>query len=306
MSETIEYRTTSVNIKSPKKLKIAQILTRNSKHLYNKALYSIRQHFFNNNEYLSYNKNYKNLKISANEEGIIEYYQLPTNAAQQTIKNVDQSFKSFFSLLKKKNNGNYDAKINIPKYLDKDGYYKVIYTDIHFKVIGNQVRLALPKYLKQEYKELKQEQYLWFSLPKNVKDKKLKEVHILPGYKGKRISLAFVYQTIVSPKRLSSDNYLSIDLGLNNLVSMVNYSNGESILIDGKEIKSINRYYNKNISILKSMNKKLHNREYTLKMDKLTYKRNQKLKYIMHRISSYIIQYSKDNNISTIVIGKNK
>lgn len=84
-----------------------------SKNLYNQALYNVRQYFFENNKYLNYVENYH---ITKKQDS---YKELPTKVSNQTLKLVDQNFKSFFALLKKKNNNQYKEKINIPKYLDK-------------------------------------------------------------------------------------------------------------------------------------------------------------------------------------------
>jgi putative transposase len=68
------------------------------------------------------------------------------------MKQVDNSFKSFFNLLKAKKSGTSNNPVKIPKYLNKEGYYKVVYTKIHFKILENgYIRLSLPRYLKEKY-----------------------------------------------------------------------------------------------------------------------------------------------------------
>ena len=64
-----------------------------AKNLTNQAIYNIRQHYFAEGKYLNYEKNYALLKSSDN------YRTLNSNMAQQILKEVDGSFKSFFSLL---------------------------------------------------------------------------------------------------------------------------------------------------------------------------------------------------------------
>ena len=66
-----------------------------AKNLTNQAIYNIRQHYFAEGKYLNYEKNYALLKLSDN------YRTLNSNMAQQILKEVDGSFKSFFGLLKK-------------------------------------------------------------------------------------------------------------------------------------------------------------------------------------------------------------
>ena len=66
-----------------------------AKNLTNQAIYNIRQHYFAQGMYLKFELNYALLKSSDN------YRTLNSNMAQQILKVVDGSFKSFFGLLKK-------------------------------------------------------------------------------------------------------------------------------------------------------------------------------------------------------------
>ena len=99
---------------------------------------------------------------------------------------------------------------------------------------------------------------------------------------------------------------MSLDLGVDNIVSMVNSNSGESILINGKEIKSINRFINKNKSVLSSILKLNQNKHYSKRLDNLDTKRLNILKDRLHKISTYIIDYCLNNNINNIVIGINE
>lgn len=58
------------------------------------VLENVRQYYFTEGEFLKYEKNYALLKNSPN------YKNLNSNMAQQILKEVDGSFKSFFGLLK--------------------------------------------------------------------------------------------------------------------------------------------------------------------------------------------------------------
>ena len=86
-------------------LLILRQLSHTAKSLYNEALYNVRQYFFNNGSYLNYYHNYHELKYSDN------YKLLNSNMAEQILKEVDGSFKSFFSLKKLKEQGKYDEKV---------------------------------------------------------------------------------------------------------------------------------------------------------------------------------------------------
>lgn len=65
-----------------------------AKNLTNEAIYNVRQYYFTEGEFLKYKKNYTLLKNSLN------YKALNSNMAQQILKEVDGSFKSFFGLMK--------------------------------------------------------------------------------------------------------------------------------------------------------------------------------------------------------------
>ena len=86
-----------------------------SKNLYNSTLYIIRQHYFNTKQYL--NKFQIINEFTKNKQQ--DYIALPRKVSQRTIYQIDKTFVSFFNLLKKKQLGEYNKPINLPKYKDK-------------------------------------------------------------------------------------------------------------------------------------------------------------------------------------------
>ena len=88
-----------------------RLLCHLSKNLYNEALYSVRQYYFTERKHLTYESNYHECKGSEN------YKALGTDVAQQTMKVVDRNFKSFYALIEKAKEGNYQFKqIRMPHY----------------------------------------------------------------------------------------------------------------------------------------------------------------------------------------------
>ena len=65
-------------------------LCHTAKNLANEAIYNVRQYYFTEGKFLKYEKNYTLLRNSPN------YKALNSNMAQQILKEVDGSFKSFF------------------------------------------------------------------------------------------------------------------------------------------------------------------------------------------------------------------
>lgn len=94
-----------------------------SKNLYNSTLFAVRQHYFNNGEYLNYNNANKIFTI----EGQSDYIALPRKVSKHTMMLVDRSFRSFFKVLEKKRSGGYDKTVRIPKYLNKTKGRQVVH-----------------------------------------------------------------------------------------------------------------------------------------------------------------------------------
>lgn len=120
-------------------------MTRLSKNLYNYTLYNVRQYFFQNNKFLNYETAYHLIKENEN------YKLLPSQVAQQTMKIVDRSFKSFFRSLQERKKGNYNRPITLPTYLPKNGYFILIFPKDMFKIMDNKIRLSLGRNFKKEY-----------------------------------------------------------------------------------------------------------------------------------------------------------
>jgi putative transposase len=124
-------------------------------------------------------------------------------------------------------------------------------------------------------------------------------VLIVPCVSGYKIQIVYEKQesTVVG------DKSIGVDIGLNNLASCV-IDNGTKFIINGKPLKSINQYYNKKKSKLQS---KLPSKQKTSrKINKLTDKRNKKIKDYMHKASNLFINKCSEIGVSKIVIGHNE
>lgn len=86
--------------------------------------------------------------------------------------------------------------------------------------------------------------YLYFTIPKHIWDKKIKEVRILPKCDGLYFEIGYIYIQQPVEAELNKDSYLSIDLGLDNFAACIS-TNGTSFIMEGRGIKSFNRWWNK-------------------------------------------------------------
>ena len=98
---------------------------------------------------------------------------------------------------------------------------------------------------------------------------------------------------------------MAIDLGVGNLMTLCMSSEAEPVIIDGHAVKSINQYYNKRRASLQAAAMKGNGRLQTKRMERLTEKRNRKIKDCMHKASRKVIDIALQERIGTIVIGSN-
>ena len=241
-----------------------------SKNLYNSTLYTIRQHYFNTKKYLSYPEVNKQFSFDNQPD----YRALPAKVSQWTQKLVDQSFKSFFALLKTEN---LNWKPKIPKYLHKTKWRQVVYYQeqaLSFKQQG---------FVKLSWTFLK------LKTNKNVSF-----ARIVPH--NWKYTIELWYKVSLREMLVSNKRFASIDLWINNLVTLAsNCCN--PLIINGKPLKSINQYYNKAISQLRTTSysrKKLWNR------------RKNKITDYLHKTSRYLVNHLVSNVIDTLVIWYNK
>ncbi|MGB9763629.1 MAG: RNA-guided endonuclease InsQ/TnpB family protein [Minisyncoccia bacterium] len=259
-----------------------------SKNLYNFANYQIRQKFFSENKYISYNQIDKLLK----QEGMdFDYRNMPTaQSAQQTLRLLDKNWKSFFKSIKdwNKHKEKYMGRPKLPSYLPKNGRYTLILTNYNCKLKDNQI--YFPKCFNG------------FKL--NTKATNLQQVRILP--RNNYIMVEVVYKIETPEIKQDNGRYISIDLGLDNFATISNNVGVTPIILNGKGLKSINKYYNKQISHYREIAKRMNNLDYTNKMNRLTIKRNNKINDFMHKASKRVIDYVLSLDVNTIVIGNNK
>ena len=266
-----------------------------SKNLYNHANFLVRNEFVKNDKWLRYGELDKILKADLEFD---DYKKMPTaQAAQQILRLLEKDWKSFFTAIKdwSKHKDKYLGRPKLPKYKPKDGKHMLILTNQNVKLKDN--ILHFPK------------TFCGFSVkPQFVKNEKFvsfQQVRFVPNYKSFVVEL--VYNIEVPDTTLSNnERYLSVDIGLDNLATVVNNVGLKPIAINGKGLKSINKYYNKQISHYREVAKRMNNRDYTNRMNSLTRKRNHKIDDYMHKASKFLVEYAIANSLNTIVIGNNK
>lgn len=263
-----------------------------AKNMYNVALYSIRQNFFQTGKMLSYVDNYHLVKGNEN------YKELNSNVAQQTIKEVHSAFGSFFALLKLKKQNRYNAKVRIPGYI-RDNFHTLVIGQI--RISDSKLKVPMSPSFRRLFGNVE------IKVPRNLKDKVIKEIRVIPKCGARFFEIQYTYEVAENQRDLNKQNALAIDFGVDNLATCVT-NDGKSFIVDGKKIKSVNQRYNKNLKKMQSARDKLlgSKRPLSKKEFALINKRNNRVRYYLNKSARLIADYCIANDIGTLVVGRNK
>ncbi len=265
--------------------KAMETLCRNAGLLYNITNYDMKQSVFGYAEKFT-EYEYTGLCAEFNQ---FDYRNLPAASAQQVVKQVFHDWKSFWAAAKdcKKNPEKYKGRPRYPNYKKGKKLNLVTFTKSQFRI---------------------KDGYIYFPKATNLEpiksphsDCNVQQVRLVPQTACIAVEVVYERQEVQVPT--DENLFVSIDMGINNLATVVSNTGDAPFIINGKPLKSVNQYYNKVRSRYQS---RLEPKTYTSnRLDKVTYIRNQKVEDYLHKSSDYIVDYCVKNKIATIVIGKN-
>ena len=251
--------------------------------LYNYVLYLVRQGIFSGN----YLKEY-DLSAKLGRENQFDFRNLPSVVSQQIVKQVFQNIKYWIKLKKdyEKNPSKYEARPGLPKYKKRKKQNMLVFTTSACRVRNGYIH-----FIKNIAEPIKT----------NIGDQKLCQVRIIP--QATCYVVEVIYEKKENDLNLNKSNILSIDLGLNNLCSCINNVGLQSFIINGKIMKSFNRWYNKKKAKWMGF---VGDKGTSNRLKWLNNYRNFWIDDKLHKISRWIINFCKHNNVGSIVIGLNK
>ncbi len=260
-------------------------LCHHSKNLYNQANYIIRQNLFKTGRWTRYGELAGTLKNSES------YRALPAQTDQQTLKNLDRNWKSFFRATRewKKNSNRFLGKPKMPGYKEKNGEHVLVFTNQQYRIRGGEVKF--PKKVNLRVKT------------RLGDETRLREIRIVP--RGWGYVLEVVYRKSVEPLKLDRSRVAGLDLGLRNTVTIANNIGLEPIAVKGGALKSINQYYNRERARLQSVYRRQKVRKGS-RLQKLTQKRNRKINDLFHKLSRRIVEWCTKHDVGTLVVGYNR
>ena len=261
-----------------------------AKNLYNFANYIQRQSFFTTGTVNSFNKLNT---VSRDRVDNQDYRALPAWTSNCVVKMLSDSWGSFFKAIKKyrKDPSKFTGKPRIPGYLPKDGRYSVVFSNQQCKIVNGVIKFP--------------EAFSGIKIKTKV-DQGLQQVRLVS--RGSAIILEVVYRKEIPDKlAINEESLISIDLGLDNFVTIINTKDvANPVVLNGKGLKSYNKRYNKKISHLRSVAKRMNCLNFTNRMRTLADKRNRYMDNFMHQASNYVIKLAEKHEINSIIIGYNK
>lgn len=276
-----------------------------AKNLYNATLYYLRNNYFKKlktptsyelSQHMKSNPNYQILDLWV------------------SIGIVTSALKGFNNFLK--------SCSKIPKYLPKQGYFPLITSKVN-KVISNQNNIIkLPLSYQTESNRtfniayddplisnfinelhIKKSINVFFKIPAYINHKKINIFKVVPLLNGKKYMIQLTYSD-TSVDKLSTcteQNYMAIDLGVNNLATFIITNKNYSGIIDGRYLKSINQFYNKQLSFLQA--RKPNQKILTTREELIILKRNRRINDYIYKAARYIINQALKLNVTEIIIG---
>ncbi len=254
------------------------------KNLYNYANYLVRQSFIFEQVYLGFNQVYHLVKDQP------DYQALPRKVSQQVLRVLDKNWQSFFEANKayKETPDKFNGRPKLPKYKHKTkGRNLLIYT----------IQAISKPGLKKGIIKLSGTD---ITVP--TKAKNIAQARIIPKVGQYVIEIVYdqaEYHTVTNP-----DAIAAIDIGVDNLATLTSNQKGFVPILDKvRPLKSFNQFYNKNKALLQSQ---LRGKQQTsLRIQKLTAKRNNRVDTYLHQASRWIIDYLDNRGIGKLIIGQN-
>lgn len=251
--------------------------------LYNYCLYAFRQGVFTGN----YIKEYE-LSTKLGKENQYDFRNLPCHVSRNVIKQVSENIKSWIRAKKEyeKHPDKFQRRPKLPNYKNGKKLNIVVFDELSCRIKED----GCVHFVKNIIKPIRTK----------VKPDELIQIRIIP--EATCFIVEIVYERKETDLNLDKGNFLSIDLGLNNLCACVS-NVVESFIINGKVAKSVNQWYNKKKAKLMSF---VGNKGTSNKIKRIALLRNCWIEDKLHKISRYIVNFCRSNNIGTIIIGLNK
>ncbi len=258
-----------------------------SKNLWNAANYRVRQSFIFEQVYLD------NIKVFHQIKSHEAYKGLPAKVSNQVLIQLQQAWKGFFASIEewRAHPEKYVGRPQLPTYKHKtEGRNLLVYE-----------KGAISK------RALKRGMISLSGLGELVPTKQTRativQVRVVP--RRTHYVIEVIYEQPEHAAAVDPSLFVSIDLGVSNLAALTSNQEGFlPLLVNGRPLKAINQWYNKQREHLQKQLAK-QNRLTSQRLDHLTDKRNRRVKHYLHVASRRIIDLLVERGIGTLIVGLN-
>ena len=267
-------------------------LFRTSNNLYNQALYLFRQRLNADGVWTWYNDMDKLMKNVVNLEGECNYKLLPSVVSQQLLRVLDKNIKAYCKSIKdcKKHPEKYKGMPQMPHYRKRGGMMSLTYTKSGTSIKNGIIKLSrgtkihIPQW--EKYCDVLQS---W------------QQVRLIPN--NRDIKVEIIYEQEIKQADVSKDKCAAIDLGLDNLATMV--TDEGCVIFSGKYLKSYNQYFNKTLYHLQSIKDKQGIKRSTRRIIRMYDRRDRYFDDAFHKVSRQIVNMLVAKKIGRLVVGYN-
>lgn len=258
-----------------------------SKNLWNLANYFVRQSFIFEHVYLD------NVKVFHLIKSSTAYKALPAKVSNQVLIQLHKAWVAFFEAMAqwREHPEKFLGRPKLPKYKHKtEGRNLLIY----------EMGAVSKRVLKRGMISLSG---LGELVPTKQPRETVVQVRVIP--RGTHYVIEVVYERSEEQACVDPSLFAALDLGVNNLAAITSNKAGfVPLLVNGRGLKSINQWYNKQREHRQKQLAKA-NRFTSHRLDALTDKRNRRMKHQLHVASRAVIDKLLTEGIGTLIIGKN-
>lgn len=267
--------------------------------LINCAKYVVRQHHFRCGKPAFVDCEYESLDAEMKLINNPNYRSLYSQAAQRILRSVAAEFTSFNGLMQRFFKGE-GERPKLPGYRTKGGLAPVIYPaqNLEFDLETGQVKLPLGKLVQAETKEMLPD--LWIPGCAGIHPSQIIEVRILP--RNGAFYAEYIYQQSAYQADVDFDHALGIDPGLNNWLTCIS-NIGKSFIVDGRQVKSWNQRYNKQVANLKEGKPQGF---WSPELASITEKRNRQMRDAVNKAARFVLNWCLKHRVGTVVFGWNQ
>ena len=173
------------------------------------------------------------------------------------------------------------------------------YLSSGFKVTNDKIRFSIPKKLKEHLNDKYQisDNFFYIKLKRHFEDIKQIEFSYLDK---NRYKVYIIYEEDAKPLKEDNKHYISIDIGVKNLLSVYD-NNGSSFIVSGHSLLNTNYYFSKKIAYYQSLFDKCYPNhkkgEVTSRIKHLYDMKNKRIKLTLHRATRTIVDYCLSHDV---------